>query len=138
MDLIIKNHWLKFLLVVMLILTSCKNETCKGVEFKDGMSFKNGSPYSGTCIDHHTNGEIRSIQKYKNGLDHGKWEFYYPNKKLQVSGKFIMGEKDGKWTYYYENSIIWKEHFYSKGKKIGVWKTYDESGEIKSVTNLIN
>ena len=70
MDLIKKTYRLKFLLVVMLILTSCKNETCKGVEFKDGMSFKNGSPYSGTCIVHHTNGEIRSIQKYKNGYDH--------------------------------------------------------------------
>ena len=136
MDLIIKNHCLKFLLVVMLILTSCKNETCKDVIYKDGMSFKNGSPYSGTCIVHHTNGEIRSIQKYKNGYDHGEWKFFYRDKKVHVKGTFILGQKDGEWTYYHENGILHKENFYENGKQIGVWKTFDEKGKVTSITKV--
>ena len=136
MDLIKKTYRLKFLLVVMLILTSCKNETCKGVEFIDGMTFKNGALYSGTCINHHTNGEIRSIQNYKKGYDHGKWEFFYANKKNQVKGTFNMGKKNGEWTYYHENGILHKENFYENGNQIGVWKTFDEKGKVTSITKV--
>jgi len=134
MDLIIKNHWLKFLLVVMLILTSCKNETCKDVIYKDGRSFKNGSPYSGTCIDHHSNGEIRSIQNYANGYDHGKWKFFYSDKTIQTEGFFVMGKKDRKWLYYHKNGTLSKEHFYENGKKVGVWKKFDEDGALIEAT----
>tara|TARA_B110000046_G_scaffold148627_1_gene156544 strand:- start:3418 stop:3834 length:417 start_codon:yes stop_codon:yes gene_type:complete len=138
MELLKKNLIIKYLLFVLLILTSCKNETCKGVEFIDGMTFKNGALYSGTCINHHTNGEIRSIQNYKKGYDHGKWEFFYANKKNQVKGTFNMGKKNGEWTYYHENGELHKQHFYDNGKKIGLWKTYDENGVISSASNVFN
>ena len=136
MELLTKTLIIKYFLIVLLTLTSCKNETCKGVEYKNSMSFKNGSPFSGTCINHHTNGEIRSIQNYKNGYDHGNWEFFYRNKKIKVKGKFNMGEKDGKWTYFHENGILHKEHFYENGKKTGVWKTFDETGDMISLTAI--
>ena len=130
------NLLIKYFLIVLLILTSCKNETCKGVEQKDGISFKNGSPYSGTCIVNHSNGEIRSIQNYKNGYDHGNWEFFYSDKKTQVKGRFNMGKKDGKWTYFHKNGVLHKEHFYKKGKKTGVWKTFDETGDMRTLTTI--
>ena len=134
-----KNHLiLKYFLIVLLFLTSCKNDPCNKIEYKNGMSFKNGSPYSGTCINLHSNGEIKSIQNYKKGYDHGKWEFFYRDKKTQTKGTFNMGKKNGEWTYYYENGMLHKEQFYDNGKKIGVWKTYDENGEISSVTNALN
>ena len=138
MDIVPKKISIKLLLISFLIFSSCKNETCKGIEFNGGRSFKDGSAYSGTCITHHTNGEIKSIQNYKNGYDHGKWEFFYANKKNQTKGMFNMGKKNGEWTYYYENGKLHKEHFYDNGKKSGIWKTYDKNGEILSVTNDFN
>ena len=136
MELLKQNLISKYFLIVLLILTSCKNQTCESVEYNNGMSFKNGSPFSGTCIIHHSNGEIKSIQNYKNGYDHGEWEFFYRDKKIQTKGTFNLGQKDGKWVYYYENSILHKEHFYENGKKIGVWKTYDQNGKISSETRI--
>ena len=138
MDILKKSIKIKYFLFLVFILTSCKNETCKGVEFRNGISYKNGKLYSGTCITHHSNGEVRSIQSYLNGYDHGDWEFFYANKKQQTKGGFIMGKKNGKWTYYHENGMLFKEHFYENGKKIGVWITYDKNGEISSKTNDFN
>ena len=136
MELLKKSLILKYFLILLLILTSCKKETCKGVEFKDGISFKNGSPFSGTCITNHSNGEIRSIQNYKNGYDHGEWKFFYQDKKVHVKGTFILGQKDGEWTYYHENGILHKENFYENGNQIGVWKTFDEKGKVTSITKV--
>jgi antitoxin component YwqK of YwqJK toxin-antitoxin module len=131
-----KNLILFCFFIITLTTYSCQKETCKGVVFKNGISSKGGILYSGTCITHHTNGEVRSIQNYKNGYDHGEWKFFYRDKKIQVKGTFNLGQKDGKWVYYYENSILHKEHFYENGKKIGVWKTYDENGKISSETRI--
>ena len=136
MDIVPKKISIKLLLISFLIFSSCKNETCKGIEFNGGRSFKDGSAYSGTCITHHTNGEIKSIQNYKNGYDHGKWEFFYADKTYQVQGSFLMGKKDGLWFYYYQNGAVSKEHFYENGKKSGVWKSFDENGKLISATQI--
>ena len=133
-----KNLILFYFFIIILITYSCQKETCKGVVFKNGISSKGGKLYSGTCITHHTNGEVRSIQNYKKGYDHGKWEFFYANKKNQVKGTFNMGKKNGEWTYYHENGELHKQHFYDNGKKIGLWKTYDENGVISSASNVFN
>lgn len=132
------NLFLKYFFVVIFIFTGCNNETCKGVEFKNGISYKNGKLYTGKCVTHHTNGEIRSKQSYKNGYDHGNWEFFYANKKQQTKGSFNMGKKNGKWTYYYDNGTLFQERFFDNGKKIGVWITYDKNGEVSSIKNNVN
>ena len=66
-----------FLLITLILFTKCGKETCESVIYKNGLSYKSNLPYSGTCITHHTNGNINSVQRYLNGFDHGKWEFFF-------------------------------------------------------------
>lgn len=133
-----KNLISHYICILFLCLYSCQKETCKGVIYKDGRSYKFDSFYSGSCITHHTNGELRSIQSYKNGYDHGKWEFFYNDKTIQTEGTFAMGNKDGKWLYYHKNGALSKEHYYENGKKVGVWKKFDEDGNLIEATVLGN
>lgn len=124
--------------IQLLSLYSCQKETCKGVIFKEGVSYKNSQLYSGTCITHHINGEVKSIQTYKNGFDHAKWEFFYSDKTPEVIGSFNMGKKEGKWLYYHKNGILWKEHYYQDGNQKGIWKTFDENGILIEETPIFN
>ena len=55
-----KKLILLLICIQLLSLYSCQTETCKGVIFKEGVSYKNSQLYSGTCITHHINGEVKS------------------------------------------------------------------------------
>jgi antitoxin component YwqK of YwqJK toxin-antitoxin module len=131
-----KKYFKSSLLIFLLFITACKNETCKDVVYKNGLSYKNNLLYTGTCVTHHTNGNISSIQSYLNGFDHGKWEFFFPNKIKRTEGEFFKGKKHGKWIYYYENQKVWKENFYTYGKKTGIWNVYNMDGKLTSTVKI--
>jgi len=112
-------------------IISCVKETCAGVEYINGISYKNGKPYTGKCITHHKNSVIRSIQNYKNGLDHGQWKFYHDNEKLHTIGSFNNGKKIGEWKYYHKNGKIFFNQFFDlQGNEIGTWEEFDEDGKL--------
>ena len=116
-----------------LTIISCSPENCSNLYFdkKNKLTYFNDELYTGLCESYYFTGEIKSIQKYNNGKEHGDWLFFYNNKNIQVSGSFSNGNRIGEWKYFFENGLIWKENFYdSLGKKIGVWKEYDEEGGI--------
>ena len=113
------------------LFVSCNKETCKGIEYVNGVTFKNGKLYSGKCITHNPNGTIRSIQSYKDGLDHGEWIFYHDNDELSTIGRFNLGKKVGEWKYYHKNGNIYFHQFFDdNGNEIGTWKEFNENGEI--------
>ena len=123
-----------FLLVILTCL-SCETETCRGVDYINGLSLKNGLPYSGKCVTHNVEGAIRSIRRYKNGYDHGEWRFYYDNGQLEVIGEFFNGEKIGQWKYFYENGSLKNIQSYNeKGVRTGKWVKYDSIGNIIETT----
>jgi len=121
------------LLLSCIFLNSCNTPSCAGVVFKNGVSLKDGKPYSGTCETYHPNRELKSIQTYSEGLDDGEWVFYFPNGKIQTKGQFNKGVRIGKWEYYYDNGNVWRENHYSQnGLKDKVWVEYDLSGNLIS------
>jgi len=123
------KKFVSFLLFVLLI--SCQETTCKGVELIDGLSYKNGKLYTGKCITHSSNGTVRSIQSYKKGFDHGKWTFYHDNQELSTIGNFSLGKKIGEWKYFHENGVLYFHQFFDqKGNEIGTWKEFDTSGKL--------
>lgn len=120
-----------FLFLLSVIIFSCQETTCKGVEFIDGLSYKNGKLYTGKCITHSGNGTLRSIQSYKKGFDHGKWTFYHDNQELSTIGEFRMGIKVGEWKYFHENGVLYFHQFFDeKGNEVGVWKEFDKVGNL--------
>ena len=91
----------------------------------------NNNPYTGRCSTY-KNGKLRSIQQYLNGLDYGKWVFYYENGKVQTKGRFNEnGKRVGRWRYFHENGAKSQISKYSKeGVRIGLWKVYNKDGEL--------
>ena len=71
---------------------------------------------SGRCANYNE-GILRSIQQYKDGLDHGKWKFYYKNGKLETVANFEMGKRIGKWKYYHENGSLKQVSYYKNGER---------------------
>ena len=116
---------------LVFLLISCKKNTCKGIEYVNGVTYKNGELYTGNCITHNTNGKTRSIQSYKNGLDHGEWIFYHDNDVISTVGHFKLGKKVGEWKYYHQNGALYFHQFFDdNGNEIGVWKEFNEKGEL--------
>jgi antitoxin component YwqK of YwqJK toxin-antitoxin module len=73
--------------------------------------------------------EYREEGNYKADLRDGEWKHYYTsNGKLRFIGRFIDGVPDGMQIYYYENGKESQTGKYVGGLKEGDWKFYDETG----------
>jgi len=128
------------ILLLLRVFISC-NEIpgeCQGIIYDGALTTLNGHPFSGSCATYYKSSKkLYSIQQYKNGIDHGKWLFYFDNGSLMTEGQFDNGKKVGLWKYFYKNGSINKEHYYdSSGKPSGIWKTYDETGELLSINQM--
>jgi len=85
--------------------------------------------YTGRC-GNYIEGKLSSIQQYKDGLDHGKWVFYYENGEVETVGKFEMGKRVGKWQYYHENGSLRRVSLYNnKGERDGLWFGLNDKGD---------
>ena len=127
-----------FLLVVIFLITSCnKPVNCRSIDLIDGYSYYQGKPFSGECISYHPTGVLNSIQKYKNGFDHGNWKFYHPNSKLETEAYFEKSKRVGNWRYYFYSGELKQESYYSPlGDKVGTWVIYNKKGDtIKTINH---
>ena len=113
---------------VITSLMSCKNETCTDLVFKEGKTYQYGEAFSGVC-NTYRNGSLRSTQEYFDGLDHGKWTFYYSDGQIQTQGTFDKGKRIGVWKYFHENGELKQESHYENGLKVGEWVEYSKNGE---------
>ena len=92
---------------------------------------------------------------YVNGIENGSFKYFFPSKKLGISGNYKNGELDGKILSYHENGSIYGlryyidgekdgthiykfpngntelEHSFSKGIKNGLYQTFYDSGKLK-------
>ncbi len=105
-----------------------------------GGMYNNGAPYQ---VDFK-----KTTEKFTNQI------FFYPEYKIQMTGKSLDKQREDKWTYYYENGQKWSEGYfkngvhdsiintwyengqkqhegiYRGGKEAGVWKYYDQQGKL--------
>lgn len=125
---------IKVLTAIFLIasLLGCKNETCKDLVFKEGKTYQYGEDYTGVC-NTYKNGNLRSTQEYVDGLDHGKWTFYFADGQIQTQGTFKKGKRIGVWEYFYENGLLSQEVHYKNGRQIKNIK-YSEDGSVNELT----
>jgi len=84
--------------------------------------------YTGRCTQYN-DGILRSIQQYKDGLDHGQWKYYYENGKTEAVANFEMGKRIGKWKYYYENGSVRQVSYYKNGERDGTWFRLTQEGD---------
>ena len=131
------NQSYKFFIVISFIVCAffltqgCTKRTCRDVNYIEGVSYRNGKLFTGECITNHLNNTIKSIQNYKNGLDHGEWTFYHENGNIEVKGLFKENKKVGEWKYYYKNGNMKNlQIFNENGNRTGTWIDFDSLGNV--------
>jgi antitoxin component YwqK of YwqJK toxin-antitoxin module len=116
MKLKIKNHSLKFLVVISLIFTSCHNNKL----------LKETS-------EQYDNGNVKTERYYMespSGKQLVKEIQYYQNGQKRIEGSIKDGNRNGKWTFWFEHGPIWSEGFYSNGIRTDSTWVYHENGTL--------
>lgn len=100
--------------------------------------------------DYYSNGNIKSIGSYFNGIPDGVRRDYDINGKIIASYIFrdgileatgIIDEKgkyQGKWYYFYENGNIYETGNYRNNMKVGEWIVYDTLGNVIEKMEYLN
>ena len=66
------------------------------------------------------------------GNEHGLYERYYFDGKLEEKGQFDSGYKTGEWVKYYRNGNIEYKGKFLKDKRVGKWFQYFSDGKTES------
>ena len=64
------------------------------------------------------NGQIKSVEYYKNGNRDGTFSYYFENGQIGWEENWKDGTPDGKFIYYYENGQKRYEKHYKNGELI--------------------
>jgi antitoxin component YwqK of YwqJK toxin-antitoxin module len=129
---------MKKLCFILALLASPAIFFAQEVTNKEGVFVgNNGEKYSGNLVSYFENGNKEYVYEIKNGIQHGKAEFFYSSGKLMESGMFANGLKAGKWTKWSEKGLKLAEANYTNGEKDGTWVIWDENG-VKRYEMLYN
>ncbi len=73
---------------------------------------------------------LKAKGKYKNNKPIGKWEYYFPDSSVEITGYFNnRGEKEGEWIWYYPNRKVLMIENYEDGLYEGLVISFDEKGD---------
>ena len=67
---------------------------------------------------YHDNGNLRSLQSFKDGKRHGETKLGRKNGKLERIGSFNHGKREGEWKEYHKNGKLMRTEKYEDGKLI--------------------
>ncbi len=67
---------------------------------------------------------------YKDGLETGKWTFWYKSGRKRSEGRFTSGQRTGKWIRNHKNGQRSLEGRYEGGLRNGRWRRWHESGQL--------
>lgn len=101
--------------------------------------------FTGQIVKKYENGQVQSIENFKNGKLDGEFKEFYKDGALSQIGSFkngdlesikvfyengnlkfeeILRDRRGKYRGYYPNGQLEEEGEVFQGEKIGVWKYY--------------
>ena len=86
------------------------------------------TPFTGTTVDYHENGQLWITSNYKDGKEDGLYEELHKNGQLRTRGNYKNGERDGFFEDYYENGQLWSRGYYKDGKEQPGWLMFDRDG----------
>lgn len=99
--------------------------------------FKDDVPY-GTFKYYHTNGKLKSVTEFVQGVHKVKTTIYHENGHKASEGAYVDQQKDGEWRYYSNKDTLIKIENYKLGSRDGVWKTFSTSGVLLEESNYLN
>ncbi|MGI6719204.1 MAG: toxin-antitoxin system YwqK family antitoxin [Bacteroidales bacterium] len=128
-----------FLLILVTLLFSCKNDSSKSDEvierFEDGTpmvvrEYKNDNNTKYLETRYYPNSQKQCEGNYEDGKKEGYWEVWYENGNSWSQGNFKNGLSEGKRVLYYENGQVYIEGNYKQGQRVGTWVFYDTTGAV--------
>lgn len=78
------------------------------------------------------NGNTKSIANYRNGVTHGKFQWFFPEGTIETEGEIFNGDRHGVWVWKNPNGTIDTRGEYNYGNQIGVWVYNDVLGRKES------
>lgn len=104
--------------------------TGKATDGKNRSYFLNGKA-TGTWIFFYKNGNIKSIEQWKEGRLDGKYILYLEDGTKNMETHYHLGKDNGSYTLYYPNGNIRVKGEYEDGKPKGLWEYYTLEGKLK-------
>lgn len=151
-----KSYLLIFLITSGIVLSSCSNSPEKNkMNIKlDSIIYKPGTkePFNGTWkgeLDsmkivfdvvhgkkegkfesYYPNGKLLMSGMMKNNRNTGEWKYFYDSGRLESSGIFDNDKPSGKWVWYYPDGTLKQSGYYNAGQRDSTWKSYDSTGSL--------
>ncbi len=87
---------------------------------RQGITYKVNSttPFTGSSVTYHENGQLQKKINYKNGEQDGLYETFYDNFQLNRKGNLKNNKEEGFWELFYENGQLEQRGNFKKGLKI--------------------
>ena len=121
-------------ILCLVLLVSCSNEVPEEelVE-RQGITYETNSttPFTGSSVSYHENGQLKSRENYKDGKEDGLYERFYGNGQLDLRENYKNGKKDGLYESYYENGKLYSRGIYKDGKEDGNSDLYQNGNTSK-------
>ena len=89
------------------------------------------TPFTGTSVSYHDNGQLEVKVNYKEGEPDGLTEVYYDNGQLMVKANYKEGEPHGLAEVYYDDGQLRAKANYKHGERHGLKEIYYDNGELK-------
>ncbi len=106
---------------------------------KDGLwywYFPNGNIYYKQNFNHAKRRTDFWVETNLLGNEHGSYERYYEDGKLEERGDYDTGYKSGYWEKYHKNGKLEYTGSYLRDQKIGNWKYYYADGKMEAEENF--
>jgi len=95
----------------------------------EGITDDNGLR-QGLWKEFYETGELRSEGHYRNSTLTGNWNFYFQDKRVEITGSYNnKGEKIGEWIWYYSDGQPMIIENWEAGLLQGDYVEYDETGK---------
>lgn len=113
--------YIKFYLVIMVLLSSCKPKNEVKISGKED-----------SIARFYHEGKLQTEFKMKNGIKEGIGKIYYLNGKLSSTCDYVKDLKNGTESKYYYDGSLYREREYSMGVINGIEKRFYRNGQIKT------
>lgn len=99
------------------------------IDDRDRYFYTEGIP-NGKWLTFYKNGNLKSIENWKDGKLNGKYIIYLKDGTKSLETFFTDGKDDGNYYLFNENGTPKVEGRFIKGKPAGHWKYFDRNGKL--------
>ena len=116
-----------FMWSISIFSQGLNNELDSGLDSKEQDNILNGRK-----LHFYKNGNLKSIENWKNGRLSGKFTIYLEDGTKIIENNYLDGKDHGTYLIFHENGNPYIKGYFSYGTPKKVWSYYDKTGKLKS------